>query len=950
MRSALQNVIQKRLNVSEANGKMVSKVDRIKKERSIIQARHIAKRQRQFNAAATIQALYRQVKAKELANELRIRLRACTKIQSVFRMVFAQKEVHEELMKRIRVVPTASMLKLLRKRCGGLKRRKTDSKWVELLDPWTDQVFYVNLQTLESRWDPPKEWNDMFACTWMDCDEKFTNHKELSDHLLVHRWTCEACLTDHGVDVYPQCPVCGNEMASDGRSLRHIKEEFDDQRMAQRHQLAKENEAKARRKNLEDTLNRRASAQNKRFVKSIKPANQTGMMNEKLQPNNPSTNADDISTGIDRSEPERQMIVNSLNEPNVSRVKHTLLDDPLSGGSGKEVSVGMISKMLGDTSDAYRLKKQELDENTIKWRNYMSDEEFKKANEMKELLAQLRADLHAFDIRIERLKQAMKQSMSDVLESYQDRIRNGFGRRVQPDGAVYQGMLRNGQLHGQGEMVWPNGDRYVGFWKGVRHGVGIHTAANGTVYEGHWDNGTRHGYGILTLQSGQKYVGDWERGHMHGNGVMSCANGDKYEGQWKKSRYHGACVFTKKSGDVFNGICKEGRVCGLGVSISFMGEEYRGEWEADVRHGRGTCTYPDGSKYTGMWRANKYDDFGELKMADGGVYSGSWSLGKRCGKGTQKFGNADIYVGQWENDLPEGEGIFRGLTSGDVYEGHWVEGQRQGHGILKFRSGCKYEGAFHHNCMHGIGTYVWPSGDVYKGMYRDNKRNGKGSYVWVNGNTFSGDWKNDTVHGFGEFTSIAGHRYKGEWRKNRKHGNGTLYYSNGDLYIGSFKNDKRTGEGTMIFRPDSNISEKYTGDFENGIRHGFGLYVYADDSSYKGYWKNGQQHGRGLYKYADGSTYEGNFHNDYKHGKGRWENGPVSYDGEWSYDIWHGEATLNDGTSIFTGTFVNGVKHGVGIVKYKNGDQFEGKWNQGQKDTRGKFIHRDGMRMKVFAF
>ena len=47
---------------------------------------------------------------------------------------------------------------------------------------------------------------------------------------------------------------------------------------------------------------------------------------------------------------------------------------------------------------------------------------------------------------------------------------------------------------GQGEMIWSNGDSYVGMFKNDRpHGEGTFKM-QGITYIGHWENGKKHGF------------------------------------------------------------------------------------------------------------------------------------------------------------------------------------------------------------------------------------------------------------------------------------------------------------------------------------------------------------------------------------------------------------------------------------------------------------------------
>ena len=49
----------------------------------------------------------------------------------------------------------------------------------------------------------------------------------------------------------------------------------------------------------------------------------------------------------------------------------------------------------------------------------------------------------------------------------------------------------------------------------------------------------------------------------------------------------------------------------------------------------------------------------------------------------------------------------------------------------------------------------------------------------------------------------------------------------------------------------------YEGETLNGIRHGYGTYIFPSGARYIGSWNNGKKHGIGTFIYPDGSRYEG---------------------------------------------------------------------------------------------
>ena len=61
------------------------------------------------------------------------------------------------------------------------------------------------------------------------------------------------------------------------------------------------------------------------------------------------------------------------------------------------------------------------------------------------------------------------------------------------------------------------------------HGQGTLKYADGTVYEGNFDNNKRHGRGRIRYASGEEYRGEWFNGFMTGYGTYNFQDGSVYE-------------------------------------------------------------------------------------------------------------------------------------------------------------------------------------------------------------------------------------------------------------------------------------------------------------------------------------------------------------------------------------------------------------------------------------
>ena len=94
--------------------------------------------------------------------------------------------------------------------------------------------------------------------------------------------------------------------------------------------------------------------------------------------------------------------------------------------------------------------------------------------------------------------------------SRQKRIQNLKPRKLSFENGEYTGTCLNGKRHGEGKMIWSDGDKYVGgFLNGQKHGRGTYNHSNGDKYVGEYLNGKRHGRGTYYFFTGNGWVGQW---------------------------------------------------------------------------------------------------------------------------------------------------------------------------------------------------------------------------------------------------------------------------------------------------------------------------------------------------------------------------------------------------------------------------------------------------------
>jgi len=102
-----------------------------------------------------------------------------------------------------------------------------------------------------------------------------------------------------------------------------------------------------------------------------------------------------------------------------------------------------------------------------------------------------------------------------------------------PNDEKYCGQIHKGKKHGQGIYTWQDGTVYRGFWHNdLEYGYGEKIFANGDIYRGYWKDGVFNYKGMYKWKNGESYNGEWEDGYEHGYGVKTSTNGVKVRGLW----------------------------------------------------------------------------------------------------------------------------------------------------------------------------------------------------------------------------------------------------------------------------------------------------------------------------------------------------------------------------------------------------------------------------------
>jgi hypothetical protein len=574
--------------------------------------------------------------------------------------------------------------------------------------------------------------------------------------------------------------------------------------------------------------------------------------------------------------------------------------------------------------------------------------------------------------------------------------------------------------------VLVNGDEFFGVVDVITgelvHGLLI-SASGQEKYEGPFLDGKRHGCGAICMRTdGSKkfvgtftencfchgtlitkeftYTGDFDRGSFEsptfeGHGILALHDKTVYEGSFRESQFEGYGILTSSNTDRYNGRFSHGLKCGLGTMLYQNGSTYSGHWELDLKHGRGILASPDGNR----------------------IYSGDFQFDFPHGVGTMILNNNIEMKGLWDKGRPaDGPGwriIYR--EKGLIYKGDTICGRPHGSGSLlrlpsekNLQSSVLYCGNF----LCGL-----PSSDVLEdrknNIVKDFEVHEEGSDVTDtvpltpqcndseflspnNVKTESVDQQDKRwVLGVSKILTLQ-RTFECPITKIRLENSA----DNSERILTLFDESKficKIDECGKILRMTSFVdglnNSFYTGDFEGGLKHGYGCEKYEDGTSYKGYFRNGwrdgmgelidihnniiykgswindKHHGKGFYNYQEGSLFPGFYHgsmkNDQRHGRGKHTTPDgITYEGDWcngvpqfgdwviTYNtgvVFLGSAQFLDSKnppvpmgfgserepdgSFFTGNFLNGKRHGEGYYLLSSGASVAGHWEHGELIT-----------------
>ena len=160
-------------------------------------------------------------------------------------------------------------------------------------------------------------------------------------------------------------------------------------------------------------------------------------------------------------------------------------------------------------------------------------------------------------------------------------------------------------------------------------------------------------------------------------------------------------------------------------------------------------------------------------------------------------------------------------------------------------------------------------------------------------------------------------------------------------YNGYFNEAKKEFEGPGICQIESSDNLIFSGEWEDLVITGYGI-ICNDSEKYIGYLLNHIFHGIGFLTLLnppdialESTQLPVLWGGTWIHGNLTGENNIITFLGQSNQEV------------KYKGQTLNAKMHGMGILTFKNGTAYEGKFMDGMKHGAGEIIYPGGKRMKV---
>ncbi len=278
-----------------------------------------------------------------------------------------------------------------------------------------------------------------------------------------------------------------------------------------------------------------------------------------------------------------------------------------------------------------------------------------------------------------------------------------------------------------------NGIKFIGM---TENGL----ARDGKLYYSDGTKGTLSSEtSTIMLDNGEQYTGELLGFLPHGKGILKKADGTVYDGSFENGVCSGKAQITYKSGDVYTGELVDGEREGFGTYTSPDGSEYIGGFSHNLKNGRGKSSFADGSVYIGEYKSSIKEGFGAYLFKNGDIYVGEFKADKRTGRGIYIWAKSEEYASEFDELFSSVE--FTEENSDEFFEYFTADFSRH-FADYETLPELSVESAFWQTFEKIL---TRSQVECYVGEFSENLLSGKGSYRWLSGRVLVGEFENGEI-------------------------------------------------------------------------------------------------------------------------------------------------------------------------------------------------------------
>ena len=445
------------------------------------------------------------------------------------------------------------------------------------------------------------------------------------------------------------------------------------------------------------------------------------------------------------------------------------------------------------------------------------------------------------------------------------------GYIIYSDGTEKFGNFLDGELNGQGTIRYSNKSELSGqFVNGKFYGVGEIIYSDRTE-KGKFKDGKLDGDECtITYNNNTKITGKFKDGKLDNGEIIYPDRTEK--GRFKDEQLIGEIIYPDRTE---NGKFKDSKL--LSGKIIYPDRTEKGIFEDnELISGRKIYQY---MIEIGTFKDGKLDEKGSIichsKMHNNKII-GTFVNGLLNGEGEIIYRNEEKSIkGNFYKGIFIGEQIIPADTL--EIDGKYKNGQINGDNIIYVAEYIIYIGNFSNNIFIN-GKIIYPH-KIEEGIFNNNRLDGTITYSYFK---ISGTFINNILNGIGKVS-----------------------IKNGETYEGNFYNNLFTGDDII-----NNDIVGLEGIYKNGKKHGKNILYILDDTIYKGTFKNDI--------FTDGRIIICNFNKNLNN-----EFIDLIATGTFINNQLNGNCieqviTDTEESYSFFGTYINGIRNGLFIEKFRN--------------------------------